>query len=488
VRAHDPGIFDKIMDLMFIGRQQPFLGVDPKRVAEVTAAAWQREIEAANRNNQPGIFTTFIAYHWTDKLGGNNLDRVVLFSDDIAPRPFSSFDSNRPEDLWTYLEHSRQQGHDALAIPHHSNLSAGLMFNGLNSEGRPIDRTYATRRAANEPLVEIANISQSETHPALSPQDELASFELFGLERMTKPHGSYVRDALGRGLEIAQKIGVNPYPLGFVGGTDLPDGLSDAAENAYLLMKRDLAPPPSAPGPPQPPPAARLYPELHLMPTTYGSGSLAGVWAEQNTRASIFAALRRRETFATSGTRLKFRFFGGWAYGHDLFQRSDWVSIAYRGGVPMGGELTAKPVGKRAPIFTIWAVKDPNGANLDRAQVVKVWLQHGKAVEAVYDVALSNGRKVDAATGRAPPVGDTVDLESATYRNTIGAPAFSILWQDPNFDPKALAVYYLRVVEIPTPRWSTIVAVKRGQPLPVGVPATIQERGWSSPIWFTPAK
>ena len=489
VRAHDPQVFNKVIDLMLIGRQQPLLGVDPATVNAVTAAAWQREIEAANRNYRPGKFTTFIAYHWTDKLGGHNLDRVVLFRGDTAPRPFTSFDSNQPEDLWTFLEHNRQQGYDALAIPHHANLSDGLMFNGLDSAGRPIDRAYAARRAANEPLIEIANISQGETHPALSPEDEFASFELFGLEQMTQPKGSYVRDALGRGMEIAQQIGVNPYPLGFVGGTDLSDGLSDAAEDAYLVLKRELAPTPSIPSPPQPSPGvAVLYPELRMTPTTPGSGSLAGVWAEQNTREAIFAALRRKETFATSGTRLKFRFFAGWDYDSGLLKSHDWVKAAYRGGAPMGGDLPATRSGRSAPTFVAWAIKDPAGANLDRLQIVKLWLEKGQYIEKIYDVALSGGRQIDPKTGRAPVVGNTVDLQKATYTNTIGAPELAVVWRDPHFDPTAPAAYYLRVLEIPTPRWSTIVAVKRGQPLPAGVPATIQERGWSSPVWFTPKR
>jgi len=220
-----------------------------------------------------------------------------------------------------------------------------------------------------------------------------------------------------------------------------------------------------------------------------GSGNLTGVWAERNTRESIFAALRRKETFATSGTRLKFRFFGGWEYGDGLLKRKDWVKEAYLRGVAMGGDLPRKPAGKETPTFAIWAVKDPAGANLDRLQVVKVWVENGKHVEKIWDVAVSNGRAVDPKTGRASPVGNTVDLQKATYTNTIGATELETVWEDPQFNQKIPAAYYLRVLEIPTPRWSTIAAVKRGQSLPEGVPATLQERGWSSPIWYSaPAK
>jgi len=220
----------------------------------------------------------------------------------------------------------------------------------------------------------------------------------------------------------------------------------------------------------------------------FGSGNLTGVWAEQNTRESIYDALRRKETFATSGTRLKFRFFGGWGLDPKLLSSADWVKTAYAQGVPMGADLPAPPEAARAPTFAIWAVKDPNGANLDRVQVVKVWLSGGEHREKVFDVALSGHRKVDPATGKAPPVGNTVDLRKAAYRNTIGATELATVWHDPEFDAKAPAVYYLRVLEIPTPRWSTILAVKRKQPRPEGAPATIQERGWSSPIWYVPAR
>jgi len=493
-RAHDPQVVRQLLHSWISKAGPP--GVDSKAL---TQSAWQREIDAANHNYQPGTFTTFIAYEWTAAPGGQNLHRNVIFRGDKAPSPFTAIDSKRPEDLWTFLEGIRKEGYEVLAIPHNPNASNGLMFDWIDSDGKPIDEAYAERRAANEPLVEISqNKGQSETHPALSGNDEFSNFEIFDFaQRFRKDHsskieGSYVRDGLGRGIEIAQRnAGVNPFKYGFVGGSDYHNGLSDSAERAFAGFESAIDP--------------NKIPDLDLwmsrtldiVPGEHeqltgemyesGSAGLTGVWAEQNTRESIFAALRRKETFATSGTRLKFRFFGGWSFKDDLMKKKDWVRVAYHDGIPMGGDLPAKPAGKGGPGFLVSALKDPNGANLDRLQVVKVWLEGGKHAERVYDVSLSNGRRVDLKTGKAPAVGNTVDLHTATYTNTIGATQLSALWRDPQFDPKVPAVYYLRVLEIPTPRWSTLLSVKRGQPLPQGVSPTIQERGWSSPIWYVPA-
>ena len=460
------------------GAQVPWLGLDPQLVKKTMDATWQEEVGAADRHYRAGTFTTFIAYHWTAKVGGTR-DRVVIFGGDKAPLPFTSLDSFRPEDLWTYLEGCRRRGYEVLAIPHNSNISNGLAFNGLDSDGKPIDRAYAERRAANEPVVEISSNGQSETLPQLSASDEFADFEMFGNEKLDNPRGSYVRDALGRGMEIAQRTGgINPYKLGFVGGTDFHGALSDAAEDASASV-------PDAVDPTKPLTERDLQ-EALKSPNPYGAGSLAGVWAEQNTREAIFAALRRKETFATSGTRLKFRFFGGWNFDDTTLKSKDWVKAAYRNGVPMGGDLPANPRGQLAPTFIAWAKKDPLGANLDRLQIIKLWLENGRYSERIYDVALSGGRQIDPTTGRAPAVGNTVNLRNATYTNTIGTPELAVVWRDPNFDRTAPAAYYLRVLEIPTPRWSTIAAIKTGiRPLKE-LKATIQERGWSSPVWFTP--
>jgi hypothetical protein len=462
---------------------------------ELSQSAWAREIEAANRNYRPGSFTTFIAYEWSSMPDGQNLHRNVIFRGDKAPNPFSSVDSPKPEDLWNWLDKIRKDGYEALAIPHNSNASNGLMFDWNDSNGRPIDQAYAEQRASDEPLAEIAqNKGASETHPILSPNDEFSNFEFYDhlliSQKKSKPEGSYVRDALGRGLEISQRTGgANPYKYGIIGASDFHNGLSTSSEEAFVGTFGGI-------DPTRPLPSttdffknydeARKIVAANLYETS--SGNLTGVWAEHNTREAIYDAFRRKETFATSGTRLKVRFFGGWVFPNAIIKEAQWVNRAYAKGVPMGGDLPVKPSSVAAPRFIAWGVKDPNGANLDRLQVIKVWLQDGKHVERIYELALSNGRKVDSRTGKAPAVGSTVDLENATYKNSIGATQLSAVWQDPQFDPRVPAAYYLRVLEIPTPRWSTIVSVKRGEPLPADVPATIQERAWSSPIWYVPGK
>jgi Protein of unknown function (DUF3604) len=467
---------------------------DVKNAKALSESAWQREIEFANRNYRPGTFTTFIAYEWSSMPDGQNLHRNVIFRGDRAPHPFSSVDSAKPEDLWSWLDKIRAQGYEALAIPHNSNASNGLMFDWNDSNGRPIDQAYAEERASNEPLVEIAqNKGASETHPVLSPNDEFANYEFYDhlliSPKKSKPEGSYVRDALGRGLEIAQRTGgVNPYKYGFVGASDFHNGLSTSSEDAYVGVAWGADP--SRPPPDRDALLKRFGDARETLLSNFyetSSGNLTGAWAEANTRDSIFDAFRRKETFATSGTRLKPRFFGGWSYASTLLKGPDWIRQAYADGVPMGGDLPAKPRKSGAPVFVAWGLKDPNGANLDRLQVIKVWLQDGKHVERVYDVALSNGRKVDPRTRRAPSVGNTVDLKTATYQNTIGATELGAVWRDPDFNPAVPAAYYLRVLEIPTPRWSTIVSVKRHEPLPKDTPATLQERAWTSPIWYVPA-
>ncbi|MEI9930198.1 MAG: DUF3604 domain-containing protein [Rhizomicrobium sp.] len=480
--------------------------------------AWQREIDAANSNYQPGKFTTFIAYEWTSMPKGRyNLHRNVIFSGDHAPYPFTSRDSQRPDDLWSYLEKNRAEGEDVIAIPHNANASGGLMFDWVNSDGKPIDENYATRRITNEPVTEIyQNKGGSETIPVLSSADEFSNFEvmdnlLLGSVK-SDPNGSYVRQAEGRGLVIQQKVGVNPYKLGFVGASDFHNGLSTAAENAFAgfvfgvdpnvtvpdaeAAKKMLTPQPAlrlddpdaaeASNIPTPViPDIPFNPGKFTDPTTFGSAGLTGAWAENNTRESIFAAFRRKETFATSGTRMRIRFFGGWGYDAGLTKQKDWVAKAYEKGVPMGADLPAASA-KHAPSFAVWAVKDPNGANLDRVQIIKLWTEGDGFKEKVFDVALSGGRKVDPKTGHAVPVGNTVDLNTATYKNTIGATELSATWKDPEFDPSKPAVYYARALEIPTPRWTTILAVKDHLPIPNNGRAILQERAWASPIWFTP--
>jgi hypothetical protein len=368
------------------------------------------------------------------------------------------------------------------------------MFDWNDSAGKPIDQAYAQRRAVNEPLVEISQTKgQSETHPVLSPNDEFANFEILDFLGFTSQatagqrqiHGDYVREAYGRGLVIAQKVGANPYKFGVEAATDIHNGLSTSDENAFDGFMRGIDPnvnPVSADALRQ-----NFAGEGENWRGLAGSGGLTGVWAEQNTRESIYDALRRKESYGTTGTRLRFRLFGGWTYARNIFANGDWVREAYDHGVPMGGDLPAKPTSAKAPQFVIWAVKDADSGNLDRAQIVKVWLGGEGYQEKVFDVAWAGPRIRDPKTGKLPSVGNTVDTKTATYTNTIGSTELRAVWQDPEFNPKVPAVYYLRVLEIPTPRWSTIAAVKAGIPLPADVPATLQERGWSSPIWYTPA-
>lgn len=466
--------------------------------APTMARAWQEEISAANQNYRPGSFTTFVAYEWTAMADKKNMHRNVIFKNAPADAPFSASDSQRPEDLWSYLERLRARGIEALAIPHNANASGGLMFDWNDSDGRPISEAYAQRRAINEPLTEVFQIKgQSETVPELSSADEFSNFEL--MEHLlaggdSPVNGSYVRQALGRGLVIESKVGINPFKLGFVGGSDSHSGLSNSDENAYAGQSGIIIDPrknlPSAEA------ATRILADAPAsgaqggrftqLGQLSGSAGLTGVWAEHNTRESIYAALRRKETFATSGPALRLRFFGGWEIGPDALVHPNWVSTAYRTGVPMGGDLPAKPAAARTPRFIVQAAKDPTSGNLDRIQIVKVWKGGEGYREKVYDVAWSPERKRDARTGRVPPVRNTVDLESATYANTVGMLALSGVWHDPDFDPKTPAVYYARAIEIPTPRWSTILAVKRNLPLSEKLPSTIQERAVSSPIWYGP--
>lgn len=487
-------------------------GVSPEtlkkfRVKEAMGTAWARQIEVSNENYEPGKFTTFVAYEWTANGSGKyNLHRNVIFNSDHAPAPFSATDSNKPEDLWAYLDNARAGGIDVIAIPHNGNVSGGLMFDWNDSQGRPIDEHYAQERALNEPLTEIAQTKgQSETVPELSPTDEFANFEIFDHliswpNIKSNPNGSFIRQAYGRGLIIQHSVGVNPYKYGVVGGSDIHNGLTVSDENGFASEISGLDPNTMLPkgdaakrdlGIIKEPAGFDWDHVLNHVPATmerpliFSSAGLTGVWAEENTRNAIFAALKRKETFATSGTRVRVRMFAGWNYQPGLMAHSDWVRTAYRYGVAMGGDLPARAK-RTAPRLLLEAMKDPDGANLDRIQVIKVWLEGKDYKEKVFDVALSGGRKDDAKTGRAPAVGNTVDLKTGRYANTIGEPILTAEWKDPEFDPAKPAVYYARVLEIPTPRWSTLLALKNDLPIPDDAPATLQERAWTSPVWYTP--
>jgi hypothetical protein len=448
---------------------------------------WQVEIDAAEKYYRPGKFTTFIAYEWTSFPDFQNLHRNVIFrTGKVAPKPFSSIDSQRPEDLWTFLDNNRRNGIEALDIPHNANASNGLMLADQDSDGNPISREYAEQRARNEPVFEVDQAKgQSETHPLLSPNDEFANFELWELLLATnikgKIDGSYIRQGYGKGQEIEARTGVNPFKYGLVGASDFHSGVTSTEENnfpgAHGFMdsnpKTVLTDKDSPVGP---------------APVIMGAAGLTGVWAEQNTREAIFDALKRKEVFATSGNRIKVRLFGGWGYEPGLTAKPEWVKDAYAAGVPMGADLPARPANGKAPRFIVDAVKDPDAGNLDRVQIVKVWTKNGESHEKVYDVAWSGGaRKIDPRTGKLEPIASTVDLKTATYTNSVGAVELATVWEDPEFDPEAQATYYARVLEIPTPRWSTVWAVKYQLPLSDLVSPTLQERAWTSPVFYKPS-
>jgi hypothetical protein len=450
--------------------------------------AWAMYAAVAEKYNDPGKFTAFVGFEWTSAPEFQNLHRCVIFADRGPDMPYTAFQSQDPEDLWRYLEAQRKLGHDVIAVPHNSNASNGLMFNVKDMSGRPLTREYAERRMANEPLAEIIQgKGQSDTSPELSKNDEFARFEmwkyLIGTSTpMKSATGSYIRQAYGVGQELQQKLQVNPFKYGIEAGTDFHSGLSSTDASNYpgshgnqdsdpRLAKKVVTDTTSIGGEP---------------PTSLGSGGLTGVWAEENTRGSLFAAMKRKETFGTSGVRIKVRMFAGWDYPDQLTKSADWVKTAYAQGVPMGGDLPPH-AGRVRPTFVVAAIKDPNSGNLDRIQIIKVWTKQGVSHERVYDVVWSGDRKVDPKTGKVPPVGSTVDVKTATFTNSIGTAELSGQWIDAGFDPGAHATYYARVLEIPTPRWSTYWAAKLQVPPNPEQPTTIQQRAWTSPIWFTPA-
>jgi len=440
------------------------------------SAAWSQMVEAAERSYAPCSFTTFIGWEWTSSPDGKNLHRVVFMKDGREQasqlRPFSALDSTRPEDLWSWLEEtSARVGTDFLAVPHNSNLSKGAMFAEVDSEGQPITAAYAASRMRWERLAEVSEFKgDSETHPSLSPDDEFADFERFprlpqgSAERAKVDQGDYVRSALLRGLAIAHAVGANPFELGLLGSTNSHTGLASAEEDNFwgatgsnLETGRDL----SAQG-------------------------LTAVWAEENTRASIFEAFKRKEVYATTGPRMRVRFFGGWEFSKKQAGDPRMVTLGYTLGFPMGSDLKKAPKDK-APGFLMYAVKDPDGANLDRIQIIKGWADaDGKTHERVYDVAWSGDRE-RGPDGSVPPIANTVDAATAEYVNSVGAPALRGFWSDPDFDPTQGAFYYVRVLQIPTPRHTLYDAVARKiDPTTLQQPLTIQERAYTSPIWYTP--
>ena len=452
---------------------------------ELRMSMWQSYIEAADRHYEPGKFTTIYGYEWTSIPRGANMHRNVFFKDKPPTIAYSAFDSIHPEDLWTHLEGLRQQGIDVFAIPHNSNVSNGWMFSENEFLGGPMGARYAERQARNEPLFEIIQIKgSSDAHPALSRNDEFADFELWeNLINLPiasdKSRGGFYRQGLATGMYLEKNLGANPYKMGVVAGADAHSGYQPNEEFDF----------PGGHGFIDDTPQKRLNPTPGLtgdVNAVAGSAGTTAVWATENTREGIWNGMMSKETYGTSGTMIRLRFFGGWGFDKDLVKDKDFVKKAYKGGVPMGQDLP-KASGK-APTFAVWALKDPESGNLDRVQIIKVWPNpaNGLPMEKIYDVAWSDNRKPDAKTGKLPPVGNTVDAKTATYTNNIGDTELSAVWTDPDFDPNNSAAYYVRVLEIPTPRWSTYDSVKNNLPLPDGVPLSIQERAWSSPIWYTP--
>jgi len=461
--------------------------------------AWQETIAAAEAYNAPGRFTAFIGFEWTSNTGGNNLHRNVIFRDNgdkaLQVEPFTTqkpLGSDNPVDLWKWMDaYEQKTGGSVLALAHNGNLSNGQMFPVVEAFGRAIDREYAETRAKRERLYEVTQTKgDGETHPFLSPTDEFADYErwdkgnLDGTVPKTKDmlEFEYARSALKLGLKLEQKLGVNPYKFGMVGSSDAHTGLAAMEEDNFFGK--------TTPQEPSPERLTATFMDnkksgVKIMDWEVSASGYAAVWANENTRESIFDAMERKETYATTGSRMIVRFFGGWDFEKADAETRSPAGVGYAKGVPMGGDLRAAPTGK-APTFLVAALRDPIGANLDRIQIVKGWIDaKGEMNEKVYDVVWGGNRKPDAK-GKLPSVGSTVDVANATWKNTIGAPELITVWKDPDFSAKQAAFYYVRVIEIPTPRWTAYDAKRFGvKPLP-GTKMTITERAYTSPIWYTP--
>jgi hypothetical protein len=460
-------------------------------------SAWELTVDAAEGHNDPGNFTAFIGYEWTSNTSGNNLHRVVIYRDDghkaTMMEPYTTLPpagSDQPPDLWKWMQrYEDKTGGRILAIAHNGNLSNGIMFPRVETFGRKsADREYAQTRARWEPLYEATQIKgDGETHPFLSPNDEFADYETWDqgnldLSVVKQDHMlefEYARSALGIGLQIGARVGTNPYKFGMIGSTDSHTGLATAQEDNFFGKHSGAEPGPERWSHPMARVGDREYPGWSMV-----SSGLAGVWARENTRAALFDAMMRKETYATTGSRMLVRFFGGWEFTAKDAQVRLPADVGYAKGVPMGGDLLGDPAG-RAPTFLVAGLKDPLSGNLDRIQIVKVWLEGKRHRERVYDVVGSDGRRA-GTDGKLPPVGNTVDVASATWTNTIGDPELMSVWTDPDFDPAQPAAYYARVLEIPTPRWTAYEAARYGLELPPEIPVVTQERAYTSPIWYTP--
>ncbi len=462
-------------------------------------STWQATIDAAEEFNDPGKFTAFIGYEWTSLIKGNNMHRVVIYRDGGARAsqtpPYTTvapLGSTNPRDLWKWLEtYEQKTSGDVLAIAHNGNLSNGIMFPlEAQYDGVALDDTYVTTRANWEPLYEATQIKgDGETHPVLSPNDEFADYENWDVGNLdvsqakTKDMlpGEYAREALKRGLAIETKLGTNPYKFGMIGSTDSHTTMATAQEDNFFGKHSGY----------EPNPERMSHPFMKSSAGTIFAwqqvaSGLAAVWASDNSREALFDAMERKEVYATTGSRMMVRFFGGWEFSKGELNNRQPAFAGYAKGVPMGGDLPSQPDGASAPTFMVYALRDPVGANLDRIQIVKGWLdKDGKTEEKVYDVAWSDGREI-ASDGKLPAVGNTVDAKNANWTNTIGNSELGAVWADPDFDPAEKAFYYARVIEIPTPRWSTYDAFRFGIDLPKGAPTSTQERAYTSPIWYAP--
>ncbi|MDE0063012.1 MAG: DUF3604 domain-containing protein [Gammaproteobacteria bacterium] len=483
--------FQALIDHLRNRQEDPALedDLDDRGVAR---SAWQEIIESAERHNDPGSFTTFIGYEYTTSGPEfQNLHRNVIFRGSKVPlQPFSRLDSLNPEDLWAWMDTNRANGMEAIAIPHNPNGSDGWMFANTDWAGEPMDANYAETRMRNEPLVENTQVKgTSDTHPLLSPNDEWANFELMELkvasDQPSRAPGSYVREAWLNGMAMEDRGGFNPYRFGVIGASDTHNAAGSFEEDNYWSktglidiephMRGSVPLPDSSPGNPEYAQGASQY---------WGASGLAGVWAESNTRDDIFDAFRRKETFSTSGPHIKVRFFAGFDIDESLLAAPDAIAQAYAKGVPMGADLPAD--GERAPRFLAWAARDADTVALQRLQIIKGWVEDGGTHEAVIDIACSDGGTVDPATQRCPDNGATVNLGTCSVSADKGAAELKAVWQDPNFDPAQRAFYYVRVLENPKCRWSTWDAIRAGVAPRPDMQATIQDRAWSSPIWYRP--
>lgn len=473
---------------------------DPKIVGPIMRSVWQEYLATAEKYNDPGRFTAMIGYEWTSVPGGNNLHRNILFRDnkDKAEQimPFSAWQSEDPEKLWEWMaKYEAKTGGKMLAIPHNANLSNGRMFESVDFAGKPLTRDYAERRARFEVLQEMMQTKgNSEAHPMMSPNDEFADFGAAGweygnltledkpLSREMMPT-NYLRYGLLRGMEFEQKNGVNPFKFGFIGGTDVHNSLTAIEEDNFYGKHVNQEPSPHRWNHVSKQGFGKTRYTYH-----YEAAGYAAVWATENTREALWDAMKRKEVYATSGTRMTVRFFGGWNFTGDDARNRYLAKAGYDKGVPMGADLPKAPDGAKAPTFLVGAMKDTLGGNLDRIQIIKGWVdKDGQSHEQIYNVVWGDAARREPGTGgKLPAVGDTVDVPSASWTNTIGDPELSGAWTDPDFDPSLRAFYYARAIEIPTPRWTAYDAARFHIKMPPEVPMKHQERAWTSPIWYTP--